>query len=171
MYVCMYVCMYVVAIVVVVVLAFAHRHNPVLGHKMSSNNSGVEEYRGEKYVYEVYDIVCCMCNMALHALCCYIICCCMVCAITGCMYDLACCVFSVHACMPSWGVRQVVQPACLILERLAGESFHLVQFDFVDLVYTLLEMAASRYYVGVVTVALHLIWAHNAWNETCGGTC
>ena len=41
--------------------------------------------------------------------------------------------------------RKVVQPACLILERLAGESFHLVQYDFVDLVYTLLEMAASRY--------------------------
>ena len=39
----------------------------------------------------------------------------------------------------------MVQPACLILERLAGESFHLVQYDFVDLVYTLLEMAASRY--------------------------
>ena len=40
---------------------------------------------------------------------------------------------------------QVVQPACLILERLAGETFPLVQYDFVDLVYTLLEMAASRF--------------------------
>lgn len=39
---------------------------------------------------------------------------------------------------------QVVQPACLILEGLAGETFPLVQYDFVDLVYTLLEMAASR---------------------------
>lgn len=40
---------------------------------------------------------------------------------------------------------KVVQPACLILERLAGETFPLVQYDFVDLVYTLLEMAASRW--------------------------
>lgn len=40
--------------------------------------------------------------------------------------------------------HQVVQPACLILESLAGDTFPLVQYDFVDLVYTLLEMAASR---------------------------
>lgn len=47
----------------------------------------------------------------------------------------------------SWTRRdpQVVQPACLILERLAGDTFPLVQYDFVDLVYTLLEMAASRF--------------------------
>lgn len=40
--------------------------------------------------------------------------------------------------------QQVVQPACLILEGLAGQAFPLVQYDFVDLVYTLLEMAACR---------------------------
>lgn len=33
----------------------------------------------------------------------------------------------------------------MILDRLVGETFSLVQYDFVDLVYTLLEMAACRY--------------------------
>lgn len=42
------------------------------------------------------------------------------------------------------GGGKVVQPTCSILERLAGEAFSQVQHDFVDLVYTLMEMASSR---------------------------
>lgn len=48
--------------------------------------------------------------------------------------DASCCCF--HA--------QVVEPAFMILDRVVGETFSLVQCDFVDLVYTLLEMAACR---------------------------
>lgn len=49
---------------------------------------------------------------------------------------------------------QVVEPAFMILDRLVGETFSLVQYDFVDLVYTLLEMAACRYFI----VCIHVIF-------------
>lgn len=54
--------------------------------------------------------------------------------------DLAASLTVVLACFV-----QVVEPAFMILDRLVGETFFLVQYDFVDLVYTLLEMAACRY--------------------------
>ena len=41
--------------------------------------------------------------------------------------------------------EDVVQPASSMLARLSGEQFPLVQYDFVDLVHALLEMAASRF--------------------------
>lgn len=39
----------------------------------------------------------------------------------------------------------MVEPASLIVDQLVGDTFLLVRHDFVDLVYTLLEMAACRY--------------------------